>query len=292
LHTEKATQSPKASRITGMKNTFFPILGLLLLAMAGCGQQTQVAEDSSSQARPIVPDIPASPDTAPPDILSGHVMASGTEPFWNAELYQGWVMFSRLGLAAVEDEVGPSRVEGGERVWNGKALQFRVAQTPCTDGMSDTRYPLRAVIVFDDVAYQGCAREMEAGNNMREPAIDWSAAVAAYEGGIDGCLGANGPGAVTELFPREGGLVSVRLWLQDGNRVDCASRVASNEIIFMDPLEPFGTSPAARKPANVFLRIGMDMKVLDDCYQKAMPELVTDDVGLPLGTVHANTCDG
>ncbi len=92
----------------------------------------------------------------------------GTEPFWGARTQGRCVTYS-----TAEDQAGTrvwATVESGPNgsVWKGalrgKRFQLSVRPTPgCSDGMSDTRYPLEVKLLVDGEERRGCAEPLATG---------------------------------------------------------------------------------------------------------------------------------
>ena len=87
--------------------------------------------------------------------------AFGTEPFWNARVDGGTLIFS-----TPEDQAGRSM--HGRRVPSlvgfvyigqdgGKEFNLDIRPGECSDGMSDNRYEYVANFIYGDTAYKGCA---------------------------------------------------------------------------------------------------------------------------------------
>ena len=134
--------------------------------------ETEAPETTAgSAAHPApVPDTRQSPclvqDGQP--VRVAPVRAVGTEPFWGARTQGRCVTYS-----TPEDQAGTrvwARVESGPKgvVWNGalrgKRFQLTVRPMPgCSDGMSDTRYPLEAELLVDGEERRGCAEPSSTG---------------------------------------------------------------------------------------------------------------------------------
>jgi uncharacterized membrane protein len=96
------------------------------------------------------------------------IRAVGTEPFWGARTQGRCVTYS-----TPEDQAGTrvwAKVESGPKgsVWNGalrgKRFQLSVRPMPgCSDGMSDTRYPLEVKLLVDGEERRGCAEPLATG---------------------------------------------------------------------------------------------------------------------------------
>lgn len=134
-----------------------------VLALAGCEAADAPAteEGAATSATPAVEPLALGGVD-----LEGDVNLLGTEPFWGVE-----VRGERIKLAGVDrPEVfapnpGP-RVQGTVAIWEtqtetGLPLELMVAETACSDGMSDRTYPLTARVRLGDEVLTGCAASAE-----------------------------------------------------------------------------------------------------------------------------------
>lgn len=93
----------------------------------------------------------------------GPKLASGTEPFWSAQIDGRCVLY-----ATPENVHGIGvwtryRADQGREVWsgalNGRRFELILQSQPgCSDGMSDERYPMVARLFIDGDRRAGCAR--------------------------------------------------------------------------------------------------------------------------------------
>lgn len=157
--------------------------GVLLLAGCGSGSEPDTPPSSRSPAEaaaetPGAPSLPAAKpavsrpagsaphpcriqNTGPLDLPA--VQALGTEPFWSAAVDGRCVTWS-----TPEDPAGTRlwttyEQTGGADRWIGalKGVRFELSirkGQPCSDGMSDTVYPLVAQVRLGEEVLQGCAR--------------------------------------------------------------------------------------------------------------------------------------
>ena len=94
------------------------------------------------------------------------IRATGTEPFWSAQVEGRCVTYS------TPDNQGGTRVwtrfshgSGDSRTWfgnlNGKTFEMRVrSEAGCSDGMSDNRYPLAVEVTVEGEMRKGCAKPL------------------------------------------------------------------------------------------------------------------------------------
>jgi len=91
-------------------------------------------------------------------------VARGTEPFWLVNVRTDRLLFSRLGAdSAVYPYVPPDFDADGRVIYRTKRfgvdplLTLVIQRGDCSDGMSDQRYPGRAVLTRGDSTWRGCA---------------------------------------------------------------------------------------------------------------------------------------
>jgi uncharacterized membrane protein len=109
---------------------------------------------SSASARPTAPRL-AGVDLRRLSIL-------GTEPFWSIDVMPG-----RIEIQFPDDSkmIAPNpgpRLAGGKATWrtrsrDGIAVLIVLEPGPCSDGMSDVNYPLKATIRVGQGDLKGCA---------------------------------------------------------------------------------------------------------------------------------------
>lgn len=111
---------------------------------------------------------PPPPAAAPGDPVLNNIdltqdlRAVGTEPFWAVEMTKAGLTFSGADRPnATAPNTGPTMQEG-EASWtgttaDGKALKVTLTAGPCSDGMSDREYPLKAKVELGGEMFRGCA---------------------------------------------------------------------------------------------------------------------------------------
>lgn len=82
--------------------------------------------------------------------------ASGTEPFWSLTIGPKTMRFEAPGRAPVSVPT-PRVIHGfaGE-IWRTRRIDVNTNHRPCSDGMSDRRYPDTVTVTIDGRRYQGC----------------------------------------------------------------------------------------------------------------------------------------
>ena len=94
------------------------------------------------------------------------IRATGTEPFWSAQVEGRCVTYSTPeNQSGIRVWTRFSQGAGDNRSWlgqlNGKKFEMRVrAEAGCSDGMSDNRYPLAVDLTVDDEIRKGCAKPL------------------------------------------------------------------------------------------------------------------------------------
>lgn len=144
---------------------------------------------------------------------------------WELRLLEDYAQFSRPGLGEDGGIAGARDYrERGVRVVAG-AVTITIMQQPCTS--SGVELPYVAHVLFEGVAYQGCARRgiAEAGERAT-----WASVLPEFIPAIDTCLtrATSQPARITHATALGGGDISVRLREANGLRHDCIT--ANGEI--------------------------------------------------------------
>lgn len=118
-----------------------------------CTVLAAMALGSCSSAPPPAPPSPSVPAT---------LTALGTEPFWSARIDSGMLAYATPD-APEPQPVPVTRREGeGKATFSataeGKVLVLEIAPGSCSDGMSDTVYPMTAIRRLGEDVQRGCAR--------------------------------------------------------------------------------------------------------------------------------------
>ncbi len=155
---------------------------------------------------------------------------AGAEGAWELRLLNDYAQFSRPGLG--EDGAIPGEreyYEAGMRVVAGP-LTITIMQQPCTASGLNLQYT--AHVLFEGVAYQGCARR-----GIDESARPtWASVLPELIPAVDACIAraASRPVRVTFASAIDEGRISVRLRDADGARRDCI--VAAGEVVVFEPI--------------------------------------------------------
>jgi hypothetical protein len=143
---------------------------------------------------------------------------AGGEGAWELRLLADYAQFSRPGLGDDGGIPGERDYrERGMRVVAG-AVTITIMQQPCT--ASGIELPYVAHVLYEGVAYQGCARRGVADGGER---ATWASVLPELIPAIDTCLtrATSRPARVTFASAMNEGDVSVRLREANGSRHDC-----------------------------------------------------------------------
>ena len=158
-----------ADRLMGRKVLIgVMILGLLLGCKPGRDQGSGLIPPADTPANPLEPaNAPASaPASAPnpaPDFAAVALDASGTEPFWSLVVRRDSIALTRPGHTEILAVNPGPRMEHEAVVWettsaaDGGALKLTLQPRPCSNGMSDRRFPYAARVDFGGEILSGCA---------------------------------------------------------------------------------------------------------------------------------------
>lgn len=222
-------------------------------ALSACQRETQTAEEGPStptnaerEAEMAAEQLAAlgGPANAQQRALfEGEFQASGgigaldtgegsSEGAWELRLLPDYAQFSRPGLG--EDGGIPGERdyrERGMRVVAG-AVTITILNQQCTS--SGVELPYTAHVLFEGVAYTGCARRgIQEGERPT-----WASVLPELIPAIDACLtrATSRPVRVTFASTLGEGEISVRLREASGSRHECIANTAGSEIFVYEPL--------------------------------------------------------
>ena len=214
-------------------------LALGAVALASCQRQgdapSEVASaptDAEREAEMAAEQLAALGGPASPEqraLYEGEFQASGgidalssteasAEGAWELRLLTDYAQFSRPGLGDDGGIPGERDYrERGMRVVAG-AVTITIMQQPCT--ASGIELPYVAHVLYEGVAYQGCARRGVAESGER---ATWASVLPELIPAIDTCLtrATSRPVRVTFASALDQGSISVRLREANGSRHDC-----------------------------------------------------------------------
>lgn len=191
---------------------------------------------------------------------SGSIDALGNaEGAWELTLLSDYAQFARPGLGE-DGGIPEDRVyrERGMRVVAGP-LTITISQQPCTAG--DVALPYTAHVLFEGVAYQGCARR----GVIEGERPTWASLLPELMPAINTCLerASSTPARISFASALDEGEVLVRMREANGSRHECI--ITSGAISVYEPLsdvdrrngegdpefQPGGARPAARNCRTV-----------------------------------------
>lgn len=154
----------KAGRFTFQLS---PVLVPLLLAACSAQSDPQPAPSASAKAAARPTAAAAQPDQSQSQLGEGdgipvRFRAIGTEPFWSVQMEDGLMTYATPEMP--EGETVPVTMEqvGVMQVYSatidGMPMELEVTRKVCSDGMSDTVYPMSVTRRFGADVHQGCAR--------------------------------------------------------------------------------------------------------------------------------------
>lgn len=179
-------------------------------------------------------------DAAQRALYAGEFQAVGAlgdvgagEGAWELRLLEDYALFSRPGLGEDGGLVGGRDVrERGMRVTAGP-LTITLLAEACTlpNGVEQ---PYTAHVLFEGVAYQGCARS----GVSSEARPTWASVLPELIAPIDACLARASarPARVTFAGAIDDGMVAVRLREADGGRAECIVDAAGQTVAVYEPL--------------------------------------------------------
>lgn len=170
------------------------------------------------------------------------VFASGNEPFWTAEIGNGWIVFERPGLPLVEVPV-PEFEESGDQV-NLKAdgLHLQLSKSGCRDEPGSLGIVIKFEAVefegeSEDISYVGCAGSASGLKQDGTQALAWKDLITPSIMAIDACLDQHSDHQlIVALYPREPGTVGMILSDERGSYFECGADTETGEIYFLDPM--------------------------------------------------------
>jgi uncharacterized membrane protein len=135
---------------------------LAALSLAACEDQPTVDAGPPAAEAPEGEGDPAPASTTLGGVdLDGDVSLIGTEPFWGVQFTSGSVSYSGVDRPELTAVRPAPVIQGTIATWtmttsDGTDLVVTLAETECSDGMSDRTYPLTAQVVIADETLNGC----------------------------------------------------------------------------------------------------------------------------------------
>lgn len=275
------------------------LLLLSALALSGCGQggNSDSSGAGGSDSRPAITEeemkakaqgmlaalgAPATPDVKAQ--YAGEFEAAGAEPDWSATVLGDYVLFTRPGLEEVTAIPTPRDVRAQGAFIEAGPLTLTLRAGECTYGEGGEAFPFSATVLFEGVAYEGCARQSAAG--AAHSSKSWADALSQYLPAIDACLSRveAKPGRVTIAYPGEEGQTSVRLVEADGGRAECVVGADGTSVASFEALADRNIVAGERDP--LFTRAPTQPPA-GRCYTS---ETVPGSNGAAIGYLSRKTC--
>ena len=249
-----------------------------LVALAACGQRspspTEGGPGLSTSERPAMTDadlqaqsaallakLGAPAAAAARSQYEGPFDAVGAEPDWTLTLLPDFVSFSRPGLEEVTAFPSARDIRQLGAYVAAAPLSIAVTAGACTYAEGGESYPFSATVLFEGIAYEGCAR---AGAGETVKARGWEVNLPQLLPAIDACLARiqARPGRVTIAYVDDEGQTAVRLLEADGGRAECMVSPDGATVLGVEPLadldvargerEPLFTRAPSRPPASCY----------------------------------------
>ncbi|MGA9659134.1 MAG: hypothetical protein WBQ60_08555 [Asticcacaulis sp.] len=131
------------------------------LLLAACSPK--VAEPINEAASVVASHIAPPIDTPSPAHYLGGVNLDepltilGAEPFWNISYGSGRVVFSSPDSHESRTTQTPFLLNNEGAAWHGDGMDIYLTPRHCSDGMSERRYPLTAIVQIGETKLKGCA---------------------------------------------------------------------------------------------------------------------------------------
>ncbi|MGE0595984.1 MAG: hypothetical protein AB7P07_06450 [Hyphomonadaceae bacterium] len=220
------------------------------LALSACQRQSEQAQEpagpptnaerEAQMAAEQLAALGGPANAAQRALYTGEFEASGAlgavgagEGAWELRLLEDYALFSRPGLGEDGGVTGQRDVrENGMRVVAGP-LTITVMAQECALP-NNINLPYTAHVLFEGVAYQGCARRgISTGDRPT-----WASVLPELLPAIDACLGrvSARPGIVTFATALDEGQVSVRIRESDGSRRECIADAAGSGVTVYEPV--------------------------------------------------------
>ncbi|NLR71769.1 hypothetical protein HGI47_12890 [Novosphingobium sp. ERN07] len=147
---------------------FSTLLALVLLSACSAPSDPEPSGSAtpSEIATPVEEPSPTPIAGAADQASAGDILirfrAIGTEPFWSVQVQDGKLTYSTpdmpdgLTVPATMRRSGDAMIHSA--TIDGKPLELEVTRQTCSDGMSDTVYPLAVIRRIGPDVQRGCAR--------------------------------------------------------------------------------------------------------------------------------------
>lgn len=139
------------------------VLALAALLLAACrAEPDKAGQGNEGEVAETAPANSAEPAAAPPAAKpTARYRFTGTEPFWGGTIDGATILYQTPDDQAGETIAATVTTEGAttrySAMLDGKPFILKLTPGTCSDGMSDTVYPLHAVLAVHGEPRQGCA---------------------------------------------------------------------------------------------------------------------------------------
>lgn len=280
----------------------FAAAALFAVVLAGCGQgQTpggdggpglstsqrpaMTEEDLKAQSAALLAKLGAPASAGAKAQYEGAFDAVGAEPDWQLTLLPDYVAFTRPGLEEVTAIPAARDYRAQGAYTQAGPLSIAIVAGACTYVEGGESYPFSATVLYDGIAYEGCARAGE-GAAPAAASRGWAVDLPQLLPAIDACIAraTAKPARVTIAYVNEESQAAVRFLESDGGRSECLASLDGASIISVEPLADRDAFRGERDP--LFTRAPASAPS-GSCYAS---EEVKGSSGATLGWLSRKTC--
>jgi len=151
------------AKIARMKNT---LASLALLSLCACQPQDPTGAPAPPPAdAPAAAATTAAPEPGSSIDISQPIRAVGTEPFWALTIDGTGFKLERPDKPTLTATAPGAAIQSGQAVWvaktpEGQQVTVTLRASPCSDGMSDRKYPISAEVALLNESLYGCAAKV------------------------------------------------------------------------------------------------------------------------------------
>lgn len=170
------------------------------------------------------------------------LLAIGTEPYWTAEIGEGWIVFDRPGLPLVEVPLPEFKDTGGAISLQSEGISMTLTPGGCDEGQGS----ISVVVAYEAVEteggneginYIGCAGAAGGAQALDGGDSSWKDLIEPSQTAINACLTtAVEDRLILALYPREPGTVGMILGDKLGGYEECGADTETGEVYFFDPM--------------------------------------------------------
>jgi uncharacterized membrane protein len=209
---------------------------------ATAGEPSAIQAGGSSQGGAGVTMVtgPSGPLDSTGWVMQPPFYGAGDEPAWRLDIVDGWFLFKRSALRAIEEPMTSPVKEGGADVFQAGPMKIVIRSEACQTGGQSS--DVAAEVTYDDVTFVGCAFPAPAAGVATSPEAN---AVVSGVASVDACLAKLAqPALVTGVVSRQdGAMTSVAMRARNGAIYECGAETASGNIQYLDPIEVGAQAP-------------------------------------------------